>query len=40
MPCSRYKSKKQRGLCYLTHGWKNWEKVKKKYNKQIRKLAK
>lgn len=29
MPCKNYKSKKQRGLCYLTKGWKDWGKVKK-----------
>lgn len=28
MPCSKYKSKKQRGLCYLTNSWTSWAKVK------------
>lgn len=28
MPCGKYKSKKQRGLCFLTKGWKDWSKVK------------
>lgn len=27
MPCSKYKSKKQRGLCYLTKGWTDFTKV-------------
>lgn len=29
MPCEKYKSKKQRGLCYLTKGFKDFSKVKK-----------
>lgn len=29
MPCNKYKSKKQRGLCYLTKEWKDWSKVGK-----------
>lgn len=36
MPCSKYKSKKQRGLCYLTKGWKDWNKVKKKGYKKFK----
>jgi hypothetical protein len=27
MPCSKYKGK-QLGLCYQTHEWKDWSKVK------------
>lgn len=29
MPCKKYKSKKQRKLCYLTDEWKDWSKVRK-----------
>ena len=25
MPCSKYKSSKQRKLCFATHGWKDWD---------------
>lgn len=44
MPCAKYKSKKQRGLCYSTRGWKDWKKVrnpdlKKKHNAVGRKLT-
>lgn len=28
MPCSSYKSKKQRGLCFVTHEWTDFRKVK------------
>jgi hypothetical protein len=30
MPCSKYKSKKQRGLCYVTKGWKDFSRVRKR----------
>ena len=30
MPCSKYKSKKQRALCFATNEWKDFSKVKKK----------
>lgn len=30
MPCSKYKNKKQRGLCFLTKEWTDWSKVKNK----------
>lgn len=36
MPCSKYKSKEQRGLCYLTNEWENWGKVMEK-NIKVRK---
>lgn len=28
-PCSKYKSKKQRGLCYATNEWSNWGNLKR-----------
>lgn len=33
MPCSKYKSKRQRGLCFVTKGWTDWSKIKKKKRK-------
>lgn len=38
MPCSKYKSKRQRGLCYATKGWKDWSKIRgiKKMKLQFR----
>lgn len=30
MPCGKYKSKKQRGLCFATKEWKDWTGIKKK----------
>ena len=36
MPCEKYKSKKQRGLCYLTKGWKDFSKVKKTKSLKIK----
>ena len=30
MPCGKYKSKKQRGLCFLTKEWSDFSKVKKR----------
>lgn len=29
MPCSKYKSTKQRKLCFATDGWKDWSKIKR-----------
>jgi len=28
MPCEKYKSKKQRSLCFATKGWKDFSKIK------------
>ena len=28
MPCSKYKSEKQRRLSFATEGWKNWDNIK------------
>ena len=28
MPCTKYKSKKQKKLCYLTREWSDWSKIK------------
>lgn len=28
MPCSKYEGK-QRRLCFATHGWKDWSKIRK-----------
>lgn len=36
MPCSKYKSKKQRALCYLTKEWTDFSKVSSK--KMIQRL--
>jgi hypothetical protein len=35
MPCSKYKSKKQRGLCFLTNEWTDFSRVKKKSKKKV-----
>ena len=29
MPCGKYKSKRQRNLCFATDEWKDWKGVKK-----------
>lgn len=29
MPCGKYKSKRQRGLCFATNEWKDWKGIKK-----------
>jgi len=34
MPCSKYKSKKQKALCFATDEWKDWSKIKKKKGKK------
>lgn len=39
MPCSKYKSKKQRGLCYLTEGWKSFDKAYKLQKKSPKKYS-
>ena len=36
MPCKKYKSKKQRKLCFLTKGWKDFSKVKRLSKKEAR----
>ena len=28
MPCEKYKSPKQRNLCFMTNGWKDFSKVR------------
>ena len=28
MPCEKYKSLKQRNLCFATDGWKDWSNIK------------
>lgn len=42
MPCSKYKSPKQKALCFATDGFKDWSKIKldstklkKKKNAQV-----
>jgi hypothetical protein len=35
MPCKKYKSKKQRGLCFATNEWKDFSKLKKKKMRRL-----
>lgn len=34
MPCSKYKSKSQRRLCFATDEWTDWSKIKNKRGKK------
>ena len=36
MPCSQYKSPRQRRLCYLTKEWTDWSKVRRPAKKPRR----
>jgi len=37
MPCKKYKSKKQRNLCFATEGWTNWKNIKKPLSSKLNK---
>lgn len=34
MPCKKYKSKKQRKLCFATKEWTDWSEIRKKKKKK------
>ena len=46
MPCGKHKRKRQRGLCFATSGWKDWNDIRRDRRKakiisikRIRKFA-